>query len=608
MLEVFNQKYINFLKNPNNTKDQDIYDIGIDIVLETADISIKESVLNKLLFLFPDKCELYYFMGFIFLYTDVYKSLTWFKLCLKVNPHFQENILDYTKILYDLDYFKYIEYSNNLYDNFLYKSKDSRVLFFTCCMLIHFKMFKTAESNLIKLIDLLETNNSSSVEKMLFAYANLAYIYMTNGKFEKFFYYHTKLMEMYDPNNKKANYIYITRIAFQNYVSVCNYIYDDSDRYKICRAINDTFVEERPFHFGNRRRPNKIRIGYVSSDGLDGHAVTNFISPIIANHDRDKFEIYLLTEKACQYNNCTIFEIYNKPLTDCTSYIYNNNIDILIDIDGYTSSNHLEIFSKHPAPIQVTYLGYPNTLGLDFIEYRITDNYADDSKSLQIFSEKLLRMPRCFLLFKSIIQENPVKYRGVDPTCIVLGSLNRENKSTDHVLSVWKRVLEALPNTKLLIKLDGIDSLEERKERYITHLGVTEERLIIIEKCDNDEYCELFSKIDILLDTFPYSGTTTSCNALFNSIPVVTMYHKNYHAHNVTSSMLMNCGLQELITYTPDEYVNKVIELCNTPEKINDYKKTIGKLFNELMNPVEFMKDYEQIFINLVNNYYYNSI
>jgi predicted O-linked N-acetylglucosamine transferase (SPINDLY family) len=291
-------------------------------------------------------------------------------------------------------------------------------------------------------------------------------------------------------------------------------------------------------------------------------------------------------------------------LLECTSYIYNNQIDILIDLDGYTSSNHLEIFSKHPAPIQMTYLGYPNTLGLDFIEYRITDNYADDAKSLQIFSEKLLRMPRCFLLFKSVIQSTPIPYRSVDPTCIVLGSLNRENKTTDDVLSVWKRTLEALPNTKLLIKLDGIDSLEERKERYITHLGVPEERLILIEKCDNDEYLTLYHRIDILLDTFPYSGTTTSCNALYNSIPVVTMFHKNYHAHNVTSSILINCGFKELITYSKDDYVNKVIELCNTPEKINEYKKTIGKPFSELMNPTEFMKDYEQIFINLMNNYY----
>jgi predicted O-linked N-acetylglucosamine transferase (SPINDLY family) len=82
------------------------------------------------------------------------------------------------------------------------------------------------------------------------------------------------------------------------------------------------------------------------------------------------------------------------------------------------------------------------------------------------------------------------------------------------------------------------------------------------------------------------------------------MFHKNYPAHNVTSSILINCGFKELITYSKDDYANKVIELCNTPEKINEYKKTIGKPFSELMNPTEFMKDYEQIFINLMNNYY----
>jgi predicted O-linked N-acetylglucosamine transferase (SPINDLY family) len=218
-------------------------------------------------------------------------------------------------------------------------------------MLIHFKKLKNAEKQLLELIDILEVTQSSDNALRFFAYANLSYVYMTTGNYQKFFQHTNKVLEAYDPNNKEEKYLYITRIALQNAVSVYNYFYDDTNRYKMCRAINDTFVEEYPYYFENRTHSNKIRIGYVSSDGLDGHAVTNFISPIIANHDRDKFEIYLLTEKACQYNNCTIFEIYNKPLTDCTSYIYNNNIDILIDIDGYTSSNHLEAYWRNLVPV-----------------------------------------------------------------------------------------------------------------------------------------------------------------------------------------------------------------------------------------------------------------
>jgi predicted O-linked N-acetylglucosamine transferase (SPINDLY family) len=615
-MEAFNQLFEDLLRHPNKIQESTIYNSGIDIVLETEDIQTKEDILSKLIFLFPDKYELYYFMGHIFLHVNTYKSLTWFKLCLKNWPIFQENVLDYTKILFEKDFCEYIVHSNSIYDDFLYKSTDIRVNYFVCCLLVKLHKLKTAETQLIELDkrvdELISTNqnpytNIDLVAIKLYVCTNLAYIYMTFGNHPGFFYYTnivTTICE--DPTVQSRNYTEITRIAFQNCASVYNYIYDDEQRYKICRFINSTYDITNSFTFSNREpvHTRKICIGYVSGGGLANHAVTNFITPILENHDYSRFDVFLYTERTCNYSNCHTIDIYNKKTEDCTNMIYKDGIDILIDLDGYTTDNRLDIFSKNPAQIQVTYLGYPNTLGIDFIKYRITDNYADPTKSTQIYTEQLLRMSRCFLLYRNIIQEVPLNYRPCDPSRIVLGSLNRENKLNNMVLSTWKKIMALIPNTFLMIKLDSIDDADARLLYYSSVLEVPQERLIIIKKGTNKEYLEMFYNTDILLDTFPYSGTTTSCNALYNSIPIVTMYRNSSHVHNVTSSLLYNCGLGELVTHSTEEYIKKVVELCQSPDMINNYKKTIGAMFSKLMNPSDFMKDYEKIFTDLVADYY----
>jgi predicted O-linked N-acetylglucosamine transferase (SPINDLY family) len=121
----------------------------------------------------------------------------------------------------------------------------------------------------------------------------------------------------------------------------------------------------------------------------------------------------------------------------------------------------------------------------------------------------------------------------------------------------------------------------------------------MITKVDNDGYNKLFSMIDIVLDTFPYSGTTTTCNALYNSIPVVTLYHKDYHSHNVSSSLLINAGLGELVCDDINKYVNLIKRLSSNPSQIDEYKKTICEKFKKLMNPSHFMQSYENILKDL---------
>jgi hypothetical protein len=160
-------------------------------------------------------------------------------------------------------------------------------------------------------------------------------------------------------------------------------------------------------------------------------------------------------------------------------------------------------------------------------------------------------------------------------------------------MKTWGEILSRCPNTVILLKLESYDNKEDRTQFYMNKLGVSKDRLIVLNKLNNEDYEKVFSMFDILLDPFPYSGTTTTCNALYNSIPVVTLYHPDYHVNNVSSSLLINTGYPELVANTKEEYMNIVIDLVNNPEKIDEYKKTIRDSFLKLMEPQPFMNSFE---------------
>jgi predicted O-linked N-acetylglucosamine transferase (SPINDLY family) len=398
--------------------------------------------------------------------------------------------------------------------------------------------------------------------------------------------------------------------GLSNLLALEDYNYHDyNTHYTKCLQINDLYPNKKQYSF--YKNHDKIRIGYISSD-FSSHAVSNFILPILKNHNREHFEIHIFYNQKFiweKYSDLKLYQhsIFNLSNEDAAELIYSFEIDILFDLNGYTENNRLDIFSLNPSPIQISYLGYPNTTGLNGIQYRITDKIADNIGSLQKYSETLIKMPKCFLLYDSINQVVPIVPRKTKDT-IILGSLNNEKKNSKQLLETWKTILELCPNTKLLIKLIAYDDLVERQQFYMNKLNVSKDRLIMITKVDNNGYNKLFSMVDIVLDTFPYSGTTTTCNALYNSIPVVTMYHKDYHVHNVSSSILINAGLDELVCDDRNQYINLVKYLTKNPVKIDEYKKTVGEKFKKSMNVHEFMESYENILKDLYKKHVKNIV
>ena len=363
-------------------------------------------------------------------------------------------------------------------------------------------------------------------------------------------------------------------------------------------------IKERRSHRPN----NKIKIGYVSYD-LRNHVVSKFIHNILKDHDRSKFEVYCfytykihdqITVKL-KALNMHWFDVCAMNDLEIATLIKKEEIDILVDLNGHTDGNRLGIFAHKPAPIQITYLGYPNTSGLKEIDYRITDSIADHPETKQLYSEKLLRLKKSFITYHPMIcsVQNTSFFdieldwkKPVDEP-IIFGAINRPAKNNPELLKTWARLLQEVPQSKFLIKVKSICDQQDVIEFYLKELNLTKDRLIFVEYMkSNDDYFRLFNKVDILLDTFPYSGTTTTCDALYMSVPVITLYNKNCHSQNVSASILTNIELPEFIAKTTDEYINIAKALAD-PYKVYEYRKIIRARFINYMASDVFIKDYE---------------
>jgi predicted O-linked N-acetylglucosamine transferase (SPINDLY family) len=594
---------------------------GMNIYSTTENPYLKEQVLLRLIEIVPDEPGFYYYMGYTFKDIEQDRALMYYKQSYDINPHNIENMIDLCNILYEKEESKIIIEMNKMtpFNNELLN--DIRFLTVFCQCKCESRYFKDILEYYLKIIHSQEFQMIPKTEKekdwIYSNHLNIGHVYCIHGDVDKSIEYTEKAMEIamnYNMNHEKKI------SALQNLLCFYDYSYFENTKEKYLK-INDLIPNKYNYSFKHLRsqmqcdcstriKKSKIKIGYLSSDFVN-HVISNFIYPIIKNHNTELFEIHLFV------NNKTIFKqyadldikkhiIWNVSDQEVANIINKEEIDILIDLNGHTNDSRLEIFGLNPAPIQMTYLGFPNTTGLKSIQYRITDGIADSEDTTQFFTEKLLRLPKCFLLFDSINQTNPVIPRKTQNT-IILGSLNKENKNSSNVLETWKKILKECPNTKLLIKLEAHDDNISRMEYYTKKLEVDKSRLLLLNKLENnDGYNRLFTMIDILLDTFPYSGTTTTCNALYNSIPLVTFYKKNIHSHNVSSSLLINSGIPELVAYSEEEYINIVKHLIANPSKIDEYKNNIHDKFMKLMEPKSFMESYEYLLKNQYDIYYEN--
>jgi predicted O-linked N-acetylglucosamine transferase (SPINDLY family) len=353
----------------------------------------------------------------------------------------------------------------------------------------------------------------------------------------------------------------------------------------------------------------RLRVGYVSPD-FRAHSVAFFIEPLLSAHNRERIEVFCYANQvgpdamthnlhglADQWRN-----VWSLDDVKLAELVRSDGIDILVDLAGHTSGNRLTVFGRKPAPVQVTWLGYPNTTGLREMDYRLTDEWADpQGVSDALHTESLVRMPNGFLCYKPLDDCPDVAALTVPKDeHITFGCFNNSAKVNGQVLDAWSAILTELPDARMLLKSRQLAApgLQQRFHEEFARRGVDPDRVEMMGRVNStNDHLALYGRVDIALDTFPYNGTTTTCEALWMGVPVIALAGDR-HAGRVGVSLLHGVGLEELLGASPDEYRRLATSLARDRNRLAAYRSALRTRMRNapLTDAVDFARDIEAAF------------
>jgi len=441
---------------------------------------------------------------------------------------------------------------------------------------------------------------------LVHAHNNLASLLKEFGQIEEADALFRRALEL-NPSLPEATY------ALSNYkLMVLNYRPDVSPE-EASRAHRDwgtaliANISEPPIPITNDPAPNRVlRVGYVSPD-FRQHSITYFLEPLLSHHDRAVIETFgyanvadpdPITERLrSRFQNWrAITEMSDVELRE---QVHRDRIDILVDLAGHTSRTRITSFAVRSAPVTATWLGYPATTGLPTIDYRFTDEIADPSGLTdKLHTERLVRLPQGFLCYRPPVDApmpnpTPVLKSGV----VTFGSFNNLTKVTPDVIETWARILNAVPNARLLLKgwIFADCVLRQRMTDRFAKFGVAAERIHLRPLIPGiAAHLGLYHEIDIGLDPFPYNGTTTTCEALWMGVPVVTLAGR-HHAARVGLSLLTRVDLAHLAVSDVKTYVGTAVELARDITALNELRIGLRERMraSPLMDATRFARDVE---------------
>ncbi len=324
------------------------------------------------------------------------------------------------------------------------------------------------------------------------------------------------------------------------------------------------------------------RVGYISPDFRD-HPCAWFIEPVIRAHDPNAFEIHLFSDsqpdavtRRLQALGSCWHDIRGLSDDEVADLVRREQIDILVDLAGHTAQNRLPVFARRPASVAATWMGYPNTTGLDAIDYRITDAWCDPPGTTEhLHSERLVRLPKGFSCYQPpsgapAVAEPPSARNGY----ITFGSFNALPKIRPAVVAAWAEILERVRGSRLILKSRALGDADTRRRllAMFTAHGLGESRIELAGALpSHSHHLELYNRIDIALDTFPYHGTTTTCEALWMGVPVVVRAGET-HVSRVGVSLLERIGLGDLAADSGGGYVERAVALAGDPGRLADLR------------------------------------
>lgn len=398
------------------------------------------------------------------------------------------------------------------------------------------------------------------------------------------------------------------RIIRDNLLLHLNYVATEGEDLALVHNLLCAQLPSAPPRPLAQPRPERIRIGYVSGD-FRSHSVSFFMAPILRAHDRSAFEVFCYSTTHAPDRRTESFRGLAEHFADLSMAsdaeaarrIEADGIDILVDLGGHTSGNRLDVFALRPAPIQATYLGYPATTGCPFIDYRLVDGLTDPDGAEAFSSERLVRLPAPFLCYDPHpVSPSVAPLPALSKGHITFGSFNHSSKISEETIELWSRVLSAVPGSRLFLKARAFSNPGVRGlylQRFV-HQGVAEDRLAFSGHTEGaQEHLAAYGQVDIALDTYPYHGTTTTCEALWMGVPVISLAG-NLHAARVGLSLLTAVGLDSLAAASADEYLGLAIALSTDLSQLATMREHLQRRVarSSLCDRARFTRGLEQAY------------
>jgi len=356
----------------------------------------------------------------------------------------------------------------------------------------------------------------------------------------------------------------------------------------------------------NERSPDRrLKIGYVSPD-LCQHVVGQNLFPLLSEHDHKQFEIYCFSSVSrpdafseLLRGHADVWrDVAENDDEELAEIIRGDGIDVLVDLSLHMAHNRLLVFARKPAPVQVTYLGYCASTGLETIDDRLSDPFLDPPETdLSVYSEQTMRLLETWWCYGPA---GPTPEAPAAPSekagYVTFGCLNNFAKVSPGALDLWAEILSALPGSRMIIHSYPGSHLDGVRARFAAS-GVSGDRLEFVAKQPWTDYLQTYGRIDVALDPFPYGGGITTCDALWMGVPVVSLAGQTAVGRG-GKSILSNLGLSELVARRPRQYVQTAVTLAQSPARLIELRRTLRHrmLTSPLMNARRFARNVENAY------------
>ena len=386
-----------------------------------------------------------------------------------------------------------------------------------------------------------------------------------------------------------------------------------TDNLKILKKVSEIYSKKKFFNSRQikfKLNHDKLKIGYFSSD-FHNHPVSHLIKDVFKYHDKSKFEV-IGFHHGTKYDKWTteikknfdeFIDLNKLKMSEIELFIREKNLDIAINLNGYTANSKNEIFSKRIARIQINYLGYTDTMGSDFMDYLIADKTVIPEKDKKYYSEKILHLPNCWLPSsknRKISKKNFEKKDFLIPkNKFVFCNFNNIYKITPEIFKIWMNIL-LNSDESILWLISKNDIVKQNLRLEAEKKGVDPNRIIFSDPINIEDHLKRIRLANLFLDTFPYNAHLTAIDAIRVGLPVLTMSGNSLPSRGA-DSILQSANISNLCKKTFQEYQDSAIELCNNKKKYKIIRESFQNCINsELFNIKQFTKNLEKIYLNIV--------